>query len=186
MRSTKADALLEALPYFQQFRGRTVVVKYGGAAMEKSRARRERPARHRLSRGGRHQPRRGPRRRQGDHRRHAPGESLAAKFVDGFPRTRTRPPSGSSTASSNEVISPSLAKKIGELGGKAQVLSGQGRARGGESPAAWVDATGAKIDLGFVGDIQGDQYREGAEAGRLPRSCRSSHRVGKRQGRPDL
>src|SRR5476649_2114047 len=34
MRSTKADALLEALPYFQQFRGRTVVVKYGGAAME--------------------------------------------------------------------------------------------------------------------------------------------------------
>src|ERR1700759_2515604 len=34
MRSNKADALLEALPYFQQFRGRTVVVKYGGAAME--------------------------------------------------------------------------------------------------------------------------------------------------------
>jgi acetylglutamate kinase len=33
-RSSKADALLEALPYFQQFRGRTVVVKYGGAAME--------------------------------------------------------------------------------------------------------------------------------------------------------
>jgi len=34
MRNTKADALLEALPYFQQFRGRIVVVKYGGAAME--------------------------------------------------------------------------------------------------------------------------------------------------------
>src|SRR5450432_3582130 len=34
MRSNKADALLEALPYFQQFRGRTVVIKYGGAAME--------------------------------------------------------------------------------------------------------------------------------------------------------
>src|SRR5271154_3450149 len=34
MRSNKAEALLEALPYFQQFRGRTVVVKYGGAAME--------------------------------------------------------------------------------------------------------------------------------------------------------
>src|SRR6202451_4874168 len=33
MRS-KADALLEALPYFQHFRGKTVVVKYGGAAME--------------------------------------------------------------------------------------------------------------------------------------------------------
>src|SRR5271154_1847720 len=34
MRHTRADALLEALPYFQQFRGRTVVVKYGGSAME--------------------------------------------------------------------------------------------------------------------------------------------------------
>src|SRR5271170_6390859 len=34
MRSSKAEALLEALPYFQQFRGRTVVIKYGGAAME--------------------------------------------------------------------------------------------------------------------------------------------------------
>src|ERR1700744_6631920 len=33
-RSPKVDALMEALPYFQQFRGKTVVVKYGGAAME--------------------------------------------------------------------------------------------------------------------------------------------------------
>src|SRR5277367_4094175 len=33
-RNSEADALLEALPYFQQFRGKTVVVKYGGAAME--------------------------------------------------------------------------------------------------------------------------------------------------------
>src|SRR5882757_9701369 len=36
MRSSKAGALLEPLPYFQQFRGRTVVIKYGGAAMENS------------------------------------------------------------------------------------------------------------------------------------------------------
>ena len=34
MRSSKADALLEALPYFQEFRGQTIVVKYGGAAMD--------------------------------------------------------------------------------------------------------------------------------------------------------
>jgi acetylglutamate kinase len=33
-RSSRADALLEALPYFQKFRGHTVVIKYGGAAME--------------------------------------------------------------------------------------------------------------------------------------------------------
>jgi acetylglutamate kinase len=31
--STKADVLVEALPYIQRFRGRVVVVKYGGAAM---------------------------------------------------------------------------------------------------------------------------------------------------------
>jgi len=30
---TKADVLVEALPYIQRFRGRVVVVKYGGAAM---------------------------------------------------------------------------------------------------------------------------------------------------------
>lgn len=30
----KASILMEALPYIQRFRGRTVVVKYGGAAME--------------------------------------------------------------------------------------------------------------------------------------------------------
>jgi hypothetical protein len=33
---SKADALLEALPYFQQFRGQTVVIKYGGAAGRRS------------------------------------------------------------------------------------------------------------------------------------------------------
>jgi acetylglutamate kinase len=31
--STKAELLLEALPYIQRFRGKVVVVKYGGAAM---------------------------------------------------------------------------------------------------------------------------------------------------------
>src|SRR3974390_3358953 len=30
----KAEALLEALPFIQKFRGQTFVVKYGGSAME--------------------------------------------------------------------------------------------------------------------------------------------------------
>ena len=30
----KADILLEALPYLQQFRGKTFVIKYGGSALE--------------------------------------------------------------------------------------------------------------------------------------------------------
>src|SRR6266850_2606947 len=30
----RAESLIEALPYIQKFRGRTFVIKYGGAAME--------------------------------------------------------------------------------------------------------------------------------------------------------
>ena len=30
----KADVLIEALPYIRQFFGKTIVIKYGGAAME--------------------------------------------------------------------------------------------------------------------------------------------------------
>ena len=30
----KADVLIEALPYIQRFRGETIVVKFGGSAME--------------------------------------------------------------------------------------------------------------------------------------------------------
>ncbi len=36
----KADVLIEALPYIQQFKGKTVVIKYGGAAMENDEMRR--------------------------------------------------------------------------------------------------------------------------------------------------
>jgi len=31
---TRAEALIEALPYVQEYRGKTVVIKYGGSAME--------------------------------------------------------------------------------------------------------------------------------------------------------
>ena len=34
--SRRADVLLEALPYIRQFAGKTLVIKYGGAAMEQS------------------------------------------------------------------------------------------------------------------------------------------------------
>ena len=36
--------LLEALPYIREFHGRTVVIKYGGAAMTEPRCRRSSPA----------------------------------------------------------------------------------------------------------------------------------------------
>ena len=52
----------------------------------------------------------------------------------------------------NEIIGPSLAAKIRELGGKAEVLSGKDVLIA-QKTLPRVDATGAKIDLGFVGDI---------------------------------
>src|ERR1700682_5328255 len=123
MRNTKADALLEALPYFQQFRGRTVVVKYGGAAMEN------------------------PDLVEGVLRDivfleavginpvvvHGGGkaitaamrqENLTARFVDGL-RVTDEASIKIIDRVLTEIISPSLAAKIQELGGKAQVLSGK-------------------------------------------------------------
>src|SRR5437667_9925963 len=32
----RAEVLLEALPYIREFRGKTIVIKYGGAAMERA------------------------------------------------------------------------------------------------------------------------------------------------------
>src|ERR1700682_5330342 len=122
MRNTKADALLEALPYFQEFRGRTVVVKYGGAAMENpdlvESVMRDivfletvgiNPV---VVHGGGKAITAAM--RQGN---------LTAKFVEGLRVT---------DAASiriidhvlTEVISPSLAAKVRELGGRAEVLSG--------------------------------------------------------------
>ena len=32
----RAEILMEALPYIREFRGKTVVIKYGGSAMERA------------------------------------------------------------------------------------------------------------------------------------------------------
>ena len=32
----RAEILVEALPYIREFRGKTIVIKYGGAAMERA------------------------------------------------------------------------------------------------------------------------------------------------------
>ena len=150
MRSTKADALLEALPYFQQFRGRTVVIKYGGAAMENPdlvesvlhdvvflEAVGINPV---VVHGGGKAITAAMRK-----------ENLTAQFVHGLRVTDA----ASITIIDrvlNEVIGPSLAAKIQELGGKAQVLSGK-NVLVAEKAAPHTDASGTKIDLGFVGDI---------------------------------
>ncbi len=150
MRSTKADALLEALPYFQQFRGRTVVVKYGGAAMENPdlvesvlrdivflEAVGINPV---VVHGGGKAITAAMRQ-----------ENLAARFVDGL-RVTDEASIQIIDRVLNEVIGPSLASKIIELGGKAQILSGK-QVLTAQKSLPHVDITGNKVDLGFVGDI---------------------------------
>jgi acetylglutamate kinase len=150
MRPSKADALLEALPYFQQFRGRTVVVKYGGAAMENPdlvesvlrdivflEAVGINPV---VVHGGGKAITAAMRQ-----------ENLTAKFVDGH-RVTDEASIKIIDRILTEVIGPSLAEKIRELGGKAEVLSGKKVLVADKAPPR-VDATGVKIDLGFVGDI---------------------------------
>jgi acetylglutamate kinase len=150
MRNTKADALLEALPYFQQFRGRTVVVKYGGAAMENPdlvesvmrdivflEAVGINPV---VVHGGGKAITAAMRL-----------ENLTARFVDGL-RVTDEASIKIIDRVLTEVISPSLADRIRELGGKAEVLSGKEVLVAEKAPPR-ADATGAKIDLGFVGDI---------------------------------
>jgi acetylglutamate kinase len=152
MRNTKADALLEALPYFQQFRGRTVVVKYGGAAMENPdlvesvlrdvvflEAVGINPV---VVHGGGKAITAAMRQ-----------ENLTARFVDGL-RVTDEASIKIIERVHSEVISPSLAAKITELGGKAQVLSGKD-VLVAEKVQPHLDATGSKVDLGFVGEITG-------------------------------
>jgi len=150
MRSTKVDALLEALPYFQQFRGRTVVVKYGGAAMENPdlvesvlrdivflEAVGINPV---VVHGGGKAITAAMRQ-----------ENLTARFVDGL-RVTDAASIKIIDRVLNEVIGPSLARKITELGGKAQVLSGKDILTAVRALPR-IDGAGGKIDLGFIGDI---------------------------------
>jgi acetylglutamate kinase len=149
-RSSKADALLEALPYFQQFRGRTVVVKYGGAAMENPdlvesvmhdivflEAVGINPV---VVHGGGKAITAAMRQ-----------ENLTARFVDGF-RYTDEASMKIIDRVLTEVISPALASKITELGGKAEILSGKEVLVAQKAPLH-VDSTGATVDLGLIGDI---------------------------------
>jgi acetylglutamate kinase len=150
MRNSKADALLEALPYFQQFRGRTVVVKYGGAAMENPmlidsvmrdivflEAVGINPV---LVHGGGKAITAAMRE-----------ENLVAKFVDGF-RVTDEASIRIIDRVLDQVISPALAAKAQEFGGRAEVLPGKDVLVAEKAPPH-ISASGESVDLGFVGEI---------------------------------
>ncbi len=150
IRHSQAEVLLEALPYIQRFRGKTIVIKYGGAAMENPdlvenvlrdvvflEAVGINPV---VVHGG--------------------GKAITAalkrdniptRFVEGF-----RVSDAASMAIIDRVlteeISPGLAQKIMELGGSAEVVSGKTVLQAVKEPARVV-TNGELVDFGFVGDI---------------------------------
>ena len=157
MRNAKTDALLEALPYFQQFRGRTIVVKYGGAAMENPElvesvmrdivfleAVGVNPV---VVHGGGKAITAAMRQ-----------ENLTARFFDGQRITDAATIKIIDRVLS-EVIGPSLAAKIEELGGRAKILSGKEVLVADKAPLR-IDPTGAKIDLGFIGEVTATDISE--------------------------
>jgi acetylglutamate kinase len=79
-------------------------------------------------------------------------ENLTARFVEGM-RVTDEASIKIIDRVLTEVISPSLVAKIREFGGRAEVLSGKDVLVAEKAPLL-TDGSGAKVDLGFVGDIQ--------------------------------
>ena len=141
---------MEALPYFQQFRGRTIVVKYGGAAMESPELVESvlrdvvfleavgiKPV---VVHGGGKAITAAMRQ-----------ENLTAKFVDGL-RVTDEASIRIIERVLTETISPSLVEKIMSLGGKAEALSGKAVLKAQKAPL-YRDSTGATVDMGLIGEV---------------------------------
>jgi acetylglutamate kinase len=149
----KAATLLEALPYIQRFRSQTFVVKYGGSFMDSP----------------------DPNVRNGVARNvvfleavginpvvvHGGGKAitrameaagLKAAFVQGQRVTDAAAVDVVDRVLSRE-INPEIVKALGDLGGKARGFSGADIFK---CRKLWLDPkdkSGAKLDLGFVGEV---------------------------------
>lgn len=147
-----AATLIEALPYIQQFRGKTIVIKYGGAAMENEalvegvlrdivflEAVGINPV---IVHGGGKAITRAMKER-----------GVAAKFIDGL-RVSDEASMDVIEKTLSAEINPGIVASINKLGGKARGFSGKEVliARKMEYHLA---KTGEAVDLGFVGDILG-------------------------------
>jgi acetylglutamate kinase len=150
MRNNRTEALLEALPYFQEFRGRTFVIKYGGAAMESPELVESvlrdvvfleavgiKPV---VVHGG-------GKAITAEMRK----ENLTAKFVDGL-RVTDEASIRIIDRVLTETISPGLVKKIRSFGGRAEALSGKAVLMAKKAPP-YRDATGAQTDMGLIGEV---------------------------------
>lgn len=147
----KADALIEALPYLQAFRGKTFLIKMGGSAMEDpelvAKVMRDvvflevagiNPI---VVHGG------------GKAISAAMAEAgLKAEFVGGFRVTTDEAIDIVARVLSDE-INPGLVRMIRDFGGKAVGIPGSDVFLGERTKA--TDANGNKVDIGRVGEVVG-------------------------------
>ncbi|HEX3716561.1 MAG TPA: acetylglutamate kinase [Verrucomicrobiae bacterium] len=147
---SKADVLLEALPYLQRYRGKTFVIKYGGSFMDSPDA----VAREGVARdivflaaagirpivvhGG------------GKAITRAMEEAgLKATFVQGMRVTDEATASVVERVLSHE-INPEIVATINRLAGKAAGFSGTAIFK---SRKLWIETGGEKFDAGFLGEV---------------------------------
>jgi acetylglutamate kinase len=148
--SLRAEALVEALPFIQKFRGQTFVIKYGGSAMENE------DAVERLLRdvvfleavginpvlvhgGG----------KAISARMREAG--LTARFINGL-RVTDAPSVQIVEDVLDRVVNPRLVKTIGEFGGRARGFSGRDVLRAEKLPPV-DDGKGGTEDIGYVGRV---------------------------------
>jgi acetylglutamate kinase len=149
----RADILVEALPYLQKFRGQTMVIKYGGAAMEDPllipsvlkdvvflEAVGINPV---IVHGGG----KAITKRLKD-------AGIEAKFAAGLRITDAATVRVVDEVLST-VINPEIVAGINRFGGRARSFSGRKVFRAVKAPNVVQD--GVEIDLGFVGDVVGCQ-----------------------------
>ena len=148
--SERAEALIEALPFVQAFRGQTFVIKYGGSAMEDDhlveRTLRDvvfleavgiKPV---LVHGGG---------KAITSRMREAG--IKAKFVNGL-RVTDRASMAIVENTLDQVINPMIVRQIAELGGRAKGLSGRNVVHAHRlTPHA--SGKGQPVDLGLVGEV---------------------------------
>jgi acetylglutamate kinase len=149
--SEKASVFHEALPYLQEFRGQTFVIKYGGSAMENDaligKVLRDvvmleavgiNPV---IVHGG----------GKAINRALKEANLGNGRFIDGLRVTDAATIQIVDRTLGSE-ISPSIAARLRELGGRAEALSGKDVLRA-EKMNYHEATTGKAVDLGFVGDI---------------------------------
>ncbi len=158
--TARASLLIEALPYIQNFRGHTMVIKYGGSAMDDPRlvasvlrdivfleAVGINPV---IVHGG------GKRISQ-----RMKEVGIEPAFVNGLRVTDARSVDLVDEVL-NQVVNPGIVEEINQLGGHALSIAGQEVFRACKAPPVWAD--GQESDLGYVGVIEGCRVRKIIEA----------------------